>query len=46
MTGYGKKFDEAEYVSFLIKNDEMLEKYTEVLEKVSNSIKKGFNSEQ
>ena len=45
MTGYGKKIDEAEYVSFLI-NDEMLEKYTEVLEKVSNSIKKGFNSEQ
>ena len=27
---------------FLIKNDELLEKYNEVRDKVSNSIKKGF----
>ena len=31
--------------SFLIKDDELLEKYNEIWEKVSSSIKKGFDSE-
>ena len=30
---------------FLIKDDELLEKYNEIQEKVKNSIKKEFNSE-
>ena len=30
---------------FLIKNDELLEKYNEIWENVDNSIKKGFSSE-
>ena len=37
-------FNETKYV-FLIKDDELLEKYNEIWEKVSNSIKKGFDSE-
>ena len=32
-------------ISFLIKDDELLEKYNEIWEKVSNSIKKGFDYE-
>ena len=32
-------------MSFLIKDDELLEKYNEIWEKVSNSIKKIFHSE-
>ena len=35
-----RDFDESKYMSFLIKNDELLEKYDEILEKVKNSIKK------
>ena len=38
-------FDETKCMSFLIKNDELLEKYNEIWEKVSNSIKKGLYSE-
>ena len=30
---------------FLIKDDKLLEKYNEIWEKVSNCIKKGFDSE-
>ena len=30
---------------FLIKDDELLEKYNQIWEKVSNSIKKGFDGE-
>ena len=32
-------------ISFLIKDSELLEKYNEIWKKVSNSIKKGFDSE-
>ena len=32
-------------MSFLIKNDELLEKYIKAWDKVSNSIKEGFDSE-
>ena len=32
-------------MSFLIKNDELLEKYNEIWERVSNRIKKEFNRE-
>ena len=35
-----RDFDETKYISFLIKNDELLEKYKEIWEKVKNSIKK------
>ena len=31
-------------MSFLIKNDELLEKYKKIWDKVSNSIKKGFEN--
>ena len=34
-----------EYISFLIKDDELLEKYNEIWEKVKNSLKKEFDSE-
>ena len=33
------------YMSFLIKDDWLLEKYNEIWEKVKNSIKREFNSE-
>ena len=32
-------------ISLLIKNDELLDKYNEIWDKVSNTIKEGFNSE-
>ena len=42
ITGYGKKFDEIKYIHFLIKDDELLEKYSKIWDKVSNIIKKRF----
>ena len=41
---YRRDFDETKYVSFLIRNDKLLKKYNELREKVSNSIKIGFDS--
>ena len=41
---YRKDFDETDYVCFLIKDDELLEKSNEIWEKVSNAIKKEFDS--
>ena len=38
-------FAETKYMSFLIKNDELSEKYNVVLGKVKDSIKKEFDSE-
>ena len=38
-----KSFDETKYLTFLIKNDKFFEKYNEILEIVSNSIKKEFD---
>ena len=45
MGAYRRDFDETKYMSFLIKDDELLEKYKEIWEKVKNSIKKYFDSE-
>ena len=45
MSAYRRDFDETKYISFLIKDDKLLEKYNEICDKVSNSIKKGFDSE-
>ena len=45
MSAYRRHFDETKYISFLIKDDELLEKYNEICEKVRNSIKKDFDSE-
>ena len=33
MNAYRRDFDEAKYMSFLIKNDELLEKYNEIWKK-------------
>ena len=44
MRAYRRDFDETKYISFLIKDDELLEKYNEIWEKVRNSIKKEFDS--
>ena len=40
-----RDFDETKYMSFLIKNDELLKKYNKIWDKVSNFMKKGFDSE-
>ena len=45
MTAYRRDFDETKYISFLIKDNELLEKYNEIWEKVKSSIKKKFDSE-
>ena len=39
-----KSFDETKYMYFLIEDDELFKKYNKIWVKVSNSIKKGFNS--
>ena len=45
MSAYSRDFDETKYMSFLIKDDELSEKYNGIWEKVSKSIKKEFDSE-
>ena len=45
MSTYRRDFDETKYMSFLIRGDELLEKYNGIWEKVKNSIKKEFDSE-
>ena len=45
MSAYRKGSDETRYVSFLIKDNELLEKYNEIWEEVKNSFKKGLDSE-
>ena len=45
MSAYRRDFDETKYISFLIKDDELLEKYNEIWEKVKNSIKKYLDNE-
>ena len=46
MSAYRKDFDDTKCMSFLIKDDELLEKYNEIWKKVKNIIKKEFvNSE-
>ena len=45
MSAYRKDFDETNYLSFLIKDDELLsEKYNKIWEKVENITKKEFDS--
>ena len=45
MSAYRRGFDETKYISFFIKDDELLEIYNAIWEKVKNSIKKEFDSE-
>ena len=45
MTAYRKDFDETKFMSFLIKDDELLEKYNEIWEKVTDGLKKGLDGE-
>ena len=45
MSAYRRDFDETKHMSFLIKNDKLLEKYTEICEKVKSNLKKEFDSE-
>ena len=40
MNRYRKDFDETKFMSFLIKDDELLERYNEIWEKVKYSLKK------
>ena len=43
-SAYRKAFVENRYISFLINNNKLLEKYNEIWEIISNSIKKEFDS--
>ena len=43
-TTHRRDFDETKCMSFLIKDDELLEKHNEIWEKVKNNIKKEFDS--
>ena len=45
ISAYRRDFDETKYICFLIKDDELLEKYNEIWEKVRNSMKKEFYSQ-
>ena len=39
-SGYVKRFDETKFMSFLVKDYELLQKYNKIWDKVSNIIKK------
>ena len=39
MRAYRRNFDDTKYMSFLIKDDKLLEKYNKIWEKASNIIK-------
>ena len=45
MSAYRRHFDKTKYMSFLIKDDELVEKYSKIWEKVKNNIKKEFDGE-
>ena len=45
MRAYRRNFDKTKYTYFLIKDDELLEKYNEILKKCKNSPKKESASE-
>ena len=45
MSAHRRDLDETKYLFFLIKNNELLEKYNKFWEIVKNSIKKEFYSE-
>ena len=40
MSAYRRDIDETKYMSFLVKDNELLEKYNEIWEKVKNSVKR------
>ena len=44
MTAYRKDFDKTKYITFLIKDDELLEKYNEILENFKNIFKKIYHA--
>ena len=44
MTVYRKDFDETKFTSFLMKDDELLEKYNEIWEKVKETLETEFHS--
>ena len=45
MNAYRKNFDETKYMSFLIKDDELLKKYNKFWKKVKNTINKEFDND-
>ena len=45
MCTYRRDFDETKYMSFLVKDDELLEIYNKIWEKIKNSFKEEFGSE-
>ena len=45
MSTYRRNFDETKYMTFLIKYNKLQEKYNQIWDKVSNIIKKRFDSE-
>ena len=45
MSAHRRDFDETKYMYFLIKDNEFAKKHYEIWDKVSNTIKKGFDSE-
>ena len=46
MIGYTKIFNETKYMSFLLKDDELLGKYNKISDEVRNSIKKDLTVNQ
>ena len=45
MTAYRRDFDETKHMLSLLRNEWLLEKYNAIWKKVSNNIKKRFDSE-
>ena len=45
MSAYRRDRDETTYISFLIEDDELLQKYNVIWEKVRSCIKEEFNTE-
>ena len=44
MTGYGRKFDENATVSFIVKDKQLLKKYTKIWETIEELMKINFES--
>ena len=42
MSAYRKDFDDTRYISFLIKDNELLKKYNKIWKKLKNSVKKNL----
>ena len=45
LSTYRRDFDETKYMCFSIKDDELLEKYKKIQDKVTKSMEKGFDNE-